>query len=135
MDGGLRKRGGILKAGLRGASEAKEACTLQQFNAPGNRNWTGAAVDLEGEVRCFLYFLWLKDAKVENGSLRSLTFPVLLKGYGGVVIIFVILISGSVCLGRAIDHKGHALVLVKLALGNLKGKKKGQQNKTKQKLR
>lgn len=66
---------------------------------------------------------------------RSLTFPVLLKDYGGVVIIFVILISGSVCLGRAIDHKGHALVLVKLALGNLKGKKKGQQNKTKQKLR
>lgn len=66
---------------------------------------------------------------------RSLTFPALLKGYGGVVIIFVILISGSVCLGRAIDHKGHALVLVKLALGNLKGKKKkGQQNKTKQKL-
>lgn len=64
-----------MKAGLRGASEAKEACTLQQFNAPGNRNWTGAAVDLEGEVRCFLYFLWLKDAKVENGSLPKSDFP------------------------------------------------------------
>lgn len=60
---------------------------------------------------------------------RSLTFPALLKGYGGVVIIFVILISGSVCLGRAIDHKGHALVLVKLALGNLKGNKKASKTK------
>lgn len=55
---------------------------------------------------------------------RSLIFPVLLKGYSGIVIIFVILILGSVCLGRAIDHKGHALVLIKLALCNLKRKKK-----------
>lgn len=67
--------------------------------------------------------------KVENGSCRKLASPVMLKGHSGVVIIFVILILGSVCLGRAIDHKGHALVLIKLALCNLK--KIAKHNKTK----